>query len=428
MSSNEQYVDRESNIEDIVGNVPSRYILYTSASLLIVLIIGLILSHFIKYPEIISAPVLLKSDDAPIKIVARQPSFVDSLLIQDESNVTKGDILLTFHTEASFHDILLLRSSLQSNPKSLIDIHVLNVGEFAEQAVKYFNLVSEENFEIEIGLLENRKERLTNEKKSLQRRILIQEQNLDLIKQKNKIVYNDYQRTEKLQRDRVLAIVDLETKQKVSIDSKLEMLRAEEALLNSNSNLEVLNTSTKEIKMEIENARILRENSIQETYNSLISNLLKWEDVFILRSPKNGKVVFSKDWESGMFINSYEQIFWVEPDVDDLHGKIKVNQYNSSKIKIGQDVLAMLDNFPYEEYGMVKGKVESITKLPIDDSYIIEINFPNGMVTEYGYVLDLHSEAIGSVSIITENQSLLSKFFFKYRKIINSRYEGNKDY
>lgn len=57
---------------------------------------------------------------------------------------------------------------------------------------------------------------------------------------------------------------------------------------------------------------------------------------------------------------------------------------NFGKVKIGQKVQVYLDNYPYEEFGVLSAIVEDFSTLPQQRFYRVVISFPNGLNTQYG--------------------------------------------
>ena len=71
------------------------------------------------------------------------------------------------------------------------------------------------------------------------------------------------------------------------------------------------------------------------------------------------------------------------------------------------------------EFGMVKGKVKSISLAPNNDYYTAEIELPNGLKTFYGIDLEFKQEMQGTAEIITEDIRLLERVIRPLRYILN---------
>lgn len=78
-----------------------------------------------------------------------------------------------------------------------------------------------------------------------------------------------------------------------------------------------------------------------------------------------------------------------------------------------------MNNFPYDEYGLIKGKVKSISRITNKlttqkgevDTYLVAISFPEGMTTNFGRRLPLDFESKGTAKIITKPKRLIERLF-----------------
>ena len=91
-----------------------------------------------------------------------------------------------------------------------------------------------------------------------------------------------------------------------------------------------------------------------------------------------------------------------------LTGYVKLKT-NVAKVKIGQRANLKFASYPYLEYGMVKGVVGKIAAVPAGNSYEVEINLPNQLVSTYGKNLEFQQELSGTAEIITDDQRLLNR-------------------
>ena len=85
----------------------------------------------------------------------------------------------------------------------------------------------------------------------------------------------------------------------------------------------------------------------------------------------------------------------------------------SGKIEAGQDVLIKLSAYPFEEYGMLRGKVVSRSAVAMDSIYFLEIKLENGLKTNAGKVIPDQPQLEGVGEILTEDKSVLQRLFEK---------------
>lgn len=90
-------------------------------------------------------------------------------------------------------------------------------------------------------------------------------------------------------------------------------------------------------------------------------------------------------------------------------GFVHLKMNLSGKVQVGQRVNLKFANYPYLEYGVVKGVVGRISSVPNGDSYALEVNLPGQMVSNYGKKFEFQQELKGTAEIITEERSLLNR-------------------
>ena len=140
-----------------------------------------------------------------------------------------------------------------------------------------------------------------------------------------------------------------------------------------------------------------------------------WEMSYVLMSPVDGKITFTRYWVSNQNVQAGEEVFTVIPvSESQLIGKAMLPVARSGKVKTGQKVNIRLDNFPDSEFGMLKGVVQNISLVPTTASgvtyYVVEIALPDGLHTNYKKELPCMPNMQGVADIITENMSLLARF------------------
>ena len=134
----------------------------------------------------------------------------------------------------------------------------------------------------------------------------------------------------------------------------------------------------------------------------------------------DGKITFLKYWHENQFVQGGENVFSIVPeDKEELIGKALLPIARSGKVKTGQRVIIRFANYPDQEFGIVNGIVSSISLVPQDNNYQISITLPKGLTTNYGETLPITYEMKASAEIVTENLSLLERFFMPLRKILN---------
>jgi len=99
-------------------------------------------------------------------------------------------------------------------------------------------------------------------------------------------------------------------------------------------------------------------------------------------------------------------------------GKALLPVQGSGKVKSGQEVNIRLNNYPDQEFGYVKGRVCSVSPVPTaENMYVVDIELPDGMRTNYGKDLPLTREMKGVAEIVTEDMRLIERLLAPLRKL-----------
>ena len=195
----------------------------------------------------------------------------------------------------------------------------------------------------------------------------------------------------------------------------------------NNTNYQINEAQNKSQTIAIEKAIKERELIIGlfNNYYDLIDAIKKWERTYVFVSPIKGKVEFLNFIKDNDYIQSGEELFKIVPDKNQIIGQVNLPENGSGKVKIGQGVIIKLNNYPYNEYGSIKGKVARISlasnQQTLSDnqkkinSYLVDITLPYGLKTNYGVELNFHAESKGSAEIITEDRRLIERFFDNLR-------------
>jgi len=139
-----------------------------------------------------------------------------------------------------------------------------------------------------------------------------------------------------------------------------------------------------------------------------------------LVSSTDGIVSFQQFWGENQFVKSGDVVMSVLPkNKDFIVGRMQIPSVNSGKVKQGQKVLIKLDNYRYQEYGIIQGKVENISLTPDEKgNYYVDILLPKGLKTSYHKVLPFDKELKGNAEIVTQDLRLIERFFYQIRKLL----------
>lgn len=150
---------------------------------------------------------------------------------------------------------------------------------------------------------------------------------------------------------------------------------------------------------------------ISENARILAAQVKMWEDEYMLESPMDGKVAFSRYWSNYQFVKAGEEVAGIVPDDRNLVGKMLMPVQGSGKVLTGQQVHIKLLNYPSSEYGILYGRVKAVSLLPYDEQYIIDVELPQGLTTSYHRTISFRQDMIGQADIVVKDYRFFERIF-----------------
>ncbi|MEM9681505.1 MAG: hypothetical protein AAF901_14375, partial [Bacteroidota bacterium] len=122
MPQKEQLELRSEQVQEILSEVPNKIIRYGNTTILLMIIMLLAISWFIKYPDVVASEALVTTMLTPQKGYARINGNIDTLLVEDNQTIKTGMPLAIMENTANAEDVFFL--------KSILDTISLNKAEF----------------------------------------------------------------------------------------------------------------------------------------------------------------------------------------------------------------------------------------------------------------------------------------------------------
>lgn len=431
MPDNQHSIDnlqlRSEEVQEIISTPPA-WLIRWGITLVFIITCGVIfLSFFIKYPDFIMSRIMVTTVEPTEKIIARTSGQIDRLWVSNGEKVQAGQSLASMKSTADVHSVLLLEKLLDEIPfgenngfffplDSLSDV-VLGEIELAfvefERAYMEFRLL--ERLQPSLVQLEGNRQSI----QEIHERLNSQLAQKEILERKVSLVETDFKRNKILYEGGVIAAKDFESREMEYLQVQeqvngmiISISQLQEALVNAGQTLK----STQVTKEQDESRALI--NLIQ-SFHGLKRAVKEWERNYVLVSSIDGEVSFQGVWGEHQFVQSGEQVFSILPDQrSELLGKMIVSSQNTGKISMGQRVLIKLDNFPFQQFGTLRGEVGSISVSPDEEgNYLVYSTLPYGTKTSYGKEIKLKQELLGTAEIITEDLSVAERLFFKLKSV-----------
>jgi HlyD family secretion protein len=227
----------------------------------------------------------------------------------------------------------------------------------------------------------------------------------------------EYKAYQKLYKDKVISRSEFAQQETKFLAAKYPLQQTETAMLNNASSYAAKEKELLDIKHTIaeEQAKFV------QALNQCITESDNWILQHILKAPFAGKLSFAGIVQQNQNVAVGQEIFIVNPGNASFFGEIHIPQYNMGKIHEGERALVKLRSFPFEQYGMIRGRLSYISEVAYRDSvFIAKISFDHFENKDANRKIVLKNGMQADVEIITEESSLLQRFFRNITKMLNS--------
>ena len=415
---------------DVVGKIPSWIIRWGTILVISIFFILLFATFIFRYPDVILARITVTAENPPTPIMARVTARISELKASDKQLVNKGELLAVLQSPADYNQVISLYAYIDSffamPANSIFNFESCNsyykLGEiqsdyaqFIKALKDYRNFITLDYHSRKIQLIEKEVKKFDEYLQQLSRQRSIMKHDVELASRQ-------YSRDSAMFRKGVIPEAEFEKAQSAYLQKKYAF---EEAGVQQ-SKTQIQRSESEQATLELqlqkksEDEKLL--NLTQEAAQQLKGKLDIWSQQYLLRSPVAGRVTFHQFWSINQEVKEKERVFTVIPSgVPRIVGKLNLLLARSGKVKKGQKVNIKFDNFPYMEYGMVHGKIESISLVPADNMYSVEVSLPDSLRTNYGNQIPFQQEMQGAAEIITEDARLIERITNPLRNLFRSK-------
>ena len=428
-------------VQEIMGSIPSwitRWGVTVIAGIFALIIIGCCI---IRYPQTLTSAITLTSENPPSDLASRYDGLLDTVCVVNGQKVSGGDLVALLSTPADYGDIMAVRDLLDSlssrerdalpdavSSPSLYENYRLgdlqsSWSELVRSCSAYLNWS-------EIDQSGHQK-RLVEEQIGKNR-----EYYGDLLVQKAVLEQDMRYELAGLERDSLLMVrgavsrAEYETSLKNWISKKGSLASFEATLTSTQLSILQLRQQLTELKIQRQNEETEHLRGIMQQASQLKAQVAQWLEQYAVISPADGTVSLQKVWSRGQHVMVGDVIASVVPDNGDrVIGRLQVPSSGFGKVEEGQTVNVRLNGFPYMEFGVLKGVVESIPAVPQTVTtaegntivYTVEVNFPDSLVTTYGKELPMVQQMDGTAEIITRDRRLIGQFIDPVLSLFKNR-------
>lgn len=361
---------RESN--DMLGDMPDwlihtgSYIVY---GLMALLITG---AALFQYPDTVEKEIRIDDTGSVEWITANRAGMIERFFVENQSKVRKNDTLGILKNTASLEDVKIFCRVLT------------NVEEYYR--TQNADYLRDYPFDLIMGEMTPAYEQFTQAVRTC-------------------LMYREF---------------DLYPQKKKYLDEELEILTQSGKV----DELNLLKIKRELFELEIEHKMEMGRNhrTLEIAYENMVNSLRTWDSNYLLKSHNNGTVIWGKSWSMNRKISEGDTLCTVISQTKGTPtGHIRLSENEVSEMAAGDKVSIALNKYPVHTYGKLPGEIASISFVPHNKSYAVEVEFPDGMVTTSGKKLEYEIGMSGQAEIITSSRSVLDRIFLPVMQLFKKQ-------
>lgn len=409
-------------LEAIIGNPPGWTLRWGLTLLLLSVVLLLLLSWLIQYPDIVQTRTVLTTQNPPIRLVAGANGRISRFRAANGQNVQAGDLLGVLENPARLDDVLRLEGFLkklaENDAASYLAVSLpgkLQLGDLQDAYARFSQRFNDLQYflrqDADLLKISNLRRQIAetgtlNQSLSRQENILAEEVEL---------ARRNVGRDSLLLSRKSLSQVEFEQTKSVwlRINRELEALRS--GVTQNNLHIRQMEGQILDLQKNQSDTKNERLLSLKADLERLLGDLGNWKQAWLLVAPIAGEVALTKAWSEQQYVRQGEEVLTLVPkeSAGRIVGKAFLDSSGSGKVTEGMPVHIRMDGFPYQQFGTLDGTVARIASVPGELGYEVEIALSANMVTDYGKPIPFRQEMQGTARIVAEKRSFLTRILEK---------------
>ncbi len=421
-------IRHSDELKDIIKAPPSWLMIWGTTSVFVFLTVLLGMSAFIQYPDIVQTNLKISSSEVPKTISAKLTGKLTEILVKEAQNVETGQMLAFMESTANHRQVLQLSEQLhalqeefsntkRSNNLTFKLVNGYNLGELQSAYQTFVQFFLAYQSSTKNGIWEKKRAFLMLDLSNISQ----QEKQLNIQKglyqNDLSLALEEYRMNQWLLKEKAETPAEFREAESRYLSKQLPLIQNKGALIDASNNY---SAKQKEL-LEIDNQIREEKTKFIEALNSLVSQVNDWKGKFILSASQKGSITFAGNIQPNKIIQTGQEVIYINPGKEAFFGEVSIPQYDMGKVHQRQKVLIKLRGYPFEEFGILEGKIDHINDVPYKDS----IFFARVIIDQHSLKdkrrIILKQGMIADVEIVTQDATLLERITRNIRRVIMSR-------
>ncbi|TJZ50059.1 HlyD family efflux transporter periplasmic adaptor subunit [Sphingobacterium olei] len=423
--------ERTEEVQAIIDRMPTRFGLRITLFVLALVTVFFSFGWFISYPDIVTGAITINASSAPVKLVAHTSGRLQFNNIRNFKEVKEGEYVGIIHNAADLDDVIKVGhlisefriNDIKSFDKLALFPKNVSLGELSNKYFVFLNAFAQMAQYYQANLYDKQTEVLNKLIQEYKTILDITAHRIEMSKSNMGLVGKFSDRDSILFSKRVLSEADNERAKMTLISARDAYQNMLKEYANTNSQLQQTESQLQQTVIQKMEKKNQLELGLISAFTDLEDHFKMWEDKYVLKAPMDGRVQFLKFWVESEFVQSGEPIFTIVPLQTNVLGQMNLPIQGAGKVEIGQEVIIKLEDYPYMEYGSIKGIVSAIslttnvqnTTKGAVENYLVNVSLPENLKTNYGSELGFRFETKGTGDIIVHQRRLIERLFDNLR-------------
>jgi HlyD family secretion protein len=425
MAEERNFVElRSEEVQEILGTPPGWLVRWGTTVILLGFAFLLAVAFFLRYPDVVSSEKLsLTTADPPVDVIVRMDGRVAQMMVRDTSLVVEKQPLAIMQNTAHYPDVVRLDTLVDrwlkysvEDFQSLYYPDSLRLGELQPEYALFIRDLEDYKFgsSSRSNSVQSNIAAIQLQIRQLEQSISFDQRAMKRANDQLKTAEDLFERQKSLFRQGLIAETKLEEERQKLTAMERERDLLENNILNKNREIISLKSNAQNANFGQEETSAARTTRLIASLNAMRSSIDRWTMNYVLTAPISGKVALNGLTPQQYLRNGETAMTIIPQSMDKIVARVLLPVEKSGKVMVGQEVVIKLDNYPYQEFGTLSGKVASKSAVPKNREYTILIDHLNltrsgKLLTSAGKEITFEQQLLGTAEIITDKKGFLER-------------------
>ncbi len=427
----------QDEVTEIMGNPPTWTMRWGIFLIALFTVVGLTMSSFLNYPDIIEAPVYLTTENPPLEIFSKVEGKIATLLVEDQEYVSANTLLATIENPAKYGEVIQMREVIDEIEKKIgswrrfgrlkvpngLAVGSLNrIYTELVQATRDLQYYLKQHAVFgQMASMEREIEQIKKLNTSLEKQERMYENELNLIRK-------NFERNQLLRNENIISAIELEKLENEYRAAQRQHENMRSGIINNEIRIEQIAVLRQSLKAGRSDEVVEKTLRLKQLIDQAKAAITEWEHNYLIVTPQAGIVQLDEYRQVNQFVPSATVVCTIIADSiaeRQIIARSEVPMSGSGKIISGAKVNIRLTSFPYREYGSLTTNIDKIASLPVtlesdETGYEMEMSLPDSLITNYGNFIPFKHNMTGTARIITKDRSFLSRISEQFLSAIKN--------